>query len=273
MSDSRLQYDQGDSFLHRCNPLLKLFALISITIGIIIYPSWRFGVILLLITLIFFIIAQIPLKITKGRIRYLIIFSIFLLLLQVLATPNGTILTFLIPQLGNFGPYFPVTDFGVERGLNLAIRFLVIVFSSLLFISITNPTLLAHSLTRLGIPYKYSFALVIALRFLPLFDNEMNTVRMAQQSRGLSVEVGGLSKILRTTRYTFFPLLVSALSRVDTLSLSMDGRGFGYAKDRTYLRKSKWNNSDSFILILLFGFLFTCILLALGYLPQISQYI
>lgn len=273
MADSRLQYAHSDNYLHRRNPLLKFLALIFVTIGVVIYPSWRFGLIILLIILSFFIITRIPIRITKGRLRYLIIFSIFLLLLQILATPNGTILGFLVPQLGDFGPYFPVTDFGIERGLAIAVRFLVIVFSSMLFISITDPTLLAHSLTRLGLPYKYSFTLVIALRFLPLFDNEMNTVRMAQQSRGISVEVGGLSKILRTIRYTFFPLLVSALSRVDTLSLSMDGRGFGYAKDRTYLRKSKWNRSDSIILILLLGFFLTCILLTLGYLPEISQYV
>jgi energy-coupling factor transport system permease protein len=273
MSNSRLKYTQGDSFFHSRNPLLKLLALIIVTIAVIIYPSWRFDVILFLIILSFFIIARVPLKITKGRIRYLILFSIFLLLLQVLATPNGTILAFLIPQLIEFGPYFPVTDFGVERGLAIAVRFLVVVFSSKLFISITDPTLLAHSLTRLGIPYKYSFALVITLRFLPLFDSEMNTVRMAQQSRGISVEVGGLSKILRTIRYTFFPLLVSALSKVDTLSLSMEGRGFGYAKNRTYLRKSKWDRSDSVSLILLFGFFFSILLLSFGYLPQISQFI
>jgi energy-coupling factor transport system permease protein len=268
-----MKYTQGGSFLHRRNPLLKLSALIVATIAVIIYPSWRFGVILLLCILIFFIIARIPLKITKGRIRYLILFSLFLLLLQILATPNGTILAFLIPQLGEFGPYFPVTDFGVERGLAIAVRFLVVVFSSMLFISITNPTLLAHALTKLGIPYKYSFALVITLRFLPLFDSEMNTVRMAQQSRGISAEVGGLNKILRTIRYTFFPLLVSALSRVDTLSLSMDGRGFGYAENRTYLRKSKWNHVDSASLILLLGFFILLLLLTYGYLPQISQFI
>ena len=273
MANSRIKYTQGESFFHRRNPLLNLLALIMITITVIIYPNWRFGGVLLLCILIFFIVAKVPLKITKGRIRYLIIFSIFLLLLQVIATPNGTILTFLIPQLGEFGPYFPVTDFGVERGLGIAVRFLVVVFSSMLFVSITDPTLLAHSLTKLGIPYKYSFALVITLRFLPLFDNEMNTVRMAQQSRGISAEVGGLSKILRTIRYTFFPLLVSALSRVDTLSLSMEGRGFGYADNRTYLRKSYWNYLDSLSLMLLFGLLIFSLLLTFGYLPQIAQYI
>jgi energy-coupling factor transport system permease protein len=273
MANSRMKYTQGDSFFHRRNPLLKLLTLIVVTIAVIIYPSWRFGMILFLFILIFFTIARIPLRITKGRIRYLILFSIFLLLLQVLATSNGTILAFLIPQLGEFGPYFPVTDFGVERGLAIAVRFLVIVFSSMLFISITDPTLLAHSLTRLGIPYKYSFALVITLRFIPLFDSEMNSVRMAQQSRGISAEVGGLSKILRTIRYTFFPLLVSALSWVDTLSLSMEGRGFGYAENRTYLRKSNWDYLDSVSLVLLFCFLIFIILLTLGYLPQVSQYI
>jgi energy-coupling factor transport system permease protein len=188
-------------------------------------------------------------------------------LVQVLVTVNGTVILFLIPQSGTFGPFFPVTDYGLARGLTLALRFLVVVFSSMLFISVTDPTLLAHSLTQLRIPYRYAFSLVIALRFLPLFDSETDIVRMTQRSRGISLEVGRPSKILRSLRYTFFPLLVSALSRVDTLSLSMDSRGFGYRSTRTYLRTSKWHGTDSLVLLLSLCFLGVCMALALGLSP------
>jgi energy-coupling factor transport system permease protein len=114
---------------------------------------------------------------------------------------------------------------------------------------------------------------VIALRFLPLFDMETNQVRMAQRSRGLSVEVRGFTKIMRSIRYTFFPLLVSALSRVDTLSLSMDGRGFGYSSDRTYLRGTSWKKVDLLVMLFSIFFVLLSILLTLGFLPQLSSFL
>jgi len=259
--------------LHRLNPSLKLAGLIIITTGILIYPSWRFSGLLLLLTILGFKVSNVPLNLSKRRIRFLMAFSALLLAFQVLLTANGTILFFIIPKYDFLGPFLPVTDFGIEKGFEISLRFLLVVFSSMLFVSVTDPTLLAHSLTRLRIPYRYSFALVIALRFLPLFDMENKTVRMAQRSRGISISVRGMSRILRTIRYTFFPLLVSALSRVDALSLSMDGRGFGHSRTRTYLRRSSWTTLDSSVLVLLSVLLLASILLALGFFPQISTII
>ncbi|MHA1576372.1 MAG: energy-coupling factor transporter transmembrane component T family protein [Candidatus Thorarchaeota archaeon] len=257
----------------RFNPLLKILLLIFTLIGIMIYPSWRLSFILLLIVLLLFPISRVSLKVSRGRTKFIIIFSIVLLIFQVLVTVNGTILGFVIPQLNNFGPFLPITDYGIERGLSIALRFLVIVLSSMLFVAVTDPTLLAHSLTKLKISYRYSFALVIALRFLPLFDSENQVVRLAQKSRGIQPEVGGLRKILRTIQYTFFPLLVSSLSRVESLAISMEGRGFGYSENRTYFRKSHWRISDTLLLVLGFGYIVLCLMLALGYLPILSAII
>ncbi len=259
--------------LHRLNPALKLFMLVVLMIGIIVYPSWRLSTVLLFIVFFGFRVARVPVRLTKGRTKFVIIFSVLLLLVQVLVTTNGTLLGFLIPQIGDFGPLFPITDFGIVRGLAIASRFLLLIFSSMLFVSVTDPTLLAHSLTRLRIPYRYSFSLVIALRFLPLFDLENHTVRMAQKSRGITPEVTGIRKIIRTVQYTFFPLLVSALSRVDSLSMSMDGRGFGYGAERSYLRNSSWRATDTLVAVLTICFLVICILLATGHLSEIAQFI
>ncbi len=205
--------------------------------------------------------------------KFVILFSILILVLQVIITVNGTILGYIIPSLNGFGPYFPITDYGIERGLSLCIRFLLIIFSSMLFVAVTDPTLLAHALTMLRIPYRYSFTLVIALRFLPLFESENQVVRLAQKSRGIKPEVGGLRKILRTIQYTFFPLIVSSLSRVDTLAMSMDSRGFGYSENRTYLRKSEWRVSDSLLILLGFGYIALCLSLALNLIPILATII
>ena len=220
-----------------------------------------------------FTISDASLKLSSRRVRFILIFSLLMFLLQVLITINGDILFFIIPDLGAVGPALPVTNYGLERGFIIAMRFLLVVLSSMLFISVTDPTLLAHSLTRFRIPYRYAFGLVIALRFLPIFGAETDVVRMSQRSRGISIDIGSPSKLLRTLRFTFFPLLVSALSRVETLSNSMDTRGFGYQNTRTYLRESKWNIPDLILLGLSVLFLLFCILLTIGVFPNISQFI
>ncbi|MHA2426138.1 MAG: energy-coupling factor transporter transmembrane component T family protein [Candidatus Thorarchaeota archaeon] len=261
---SGVGYSPGDSVLHRLNPLLKFFGLIAITVGIVIFPSMMFSAILLILVVLGFVIARVQPKLSKGRTKFVLIFSLLLLLVQILVTPNGTILFFVVPNVGTIGPYIPVTTYGIERGLVISIRFLLIVLSSMLFVSITDPTLLAHSLAKIRIPYRYTFSLIIALRFLPLFDLENQVVRMAQKSRGLSSDVGSPKKLLRTVRYTFFPLLVSALSRVDVLAMSMDGRGFGYAEHREYVRKSGWRVIDSIAVLVIIAFLSFCLLSAVG---------
>ena len=266
MKNSSQNFQQGS----RINPLVNLFLLVTTLVGIMVYPSWRFSLFLLVIVLLLFPVTGASLNLSRNRTRFILLFSILLFVFQVFITVNGTILGFFIPSLNGFGPCFPITDYGIERGLSLSLRFLLVVLSSMLFVSVTDPTLLAHSLTKLRIPYRYSFALVIALRFLPLFDSENHTVRLAQKSRGIKPEVGGIRKIFRTIQYTFFPLLVSALSRVESLAISMDGRGFGYSSTRTYFRRSHWKVTDTLLIILGFGYILLCIILAWGYLPQLS---
>jgi energy-coupling factor transport system permease protein len=115
------------------------------------------------------------------------------------------------------------------------------------------------ALTRLRIPYRYSYLLVLTLRLVPLFDQESSVVQNAQRARGIPVDRGVIKGFLTRIRYTFLPLIFSALSRVDNLTLAMDGRGFGYARTRTYHRRPRFSRADS--LVLLASFLITGFLL------------
>lgn len=270
---SRLRFEERNTLLHRLNPVMKLCALTLLVVGIMVYPSWRLSALVLVLILTCFYLSHTSLNVTRGRTKFVLTFSMLMFLVQIIVTANGSTIFYLMPQLGSFGPFLPATDFGLERGLTITVRFLLIVFSSMLFISVTDPTLLAYSLARVGIPYRYAFSLVIALRFLPLFESENNIVRMAQQSRGISLEVGSIHKVLRSVRFTFFPLLVSALSRVESLALSMAGRGFGYSDRRTYMRTTHWSVGDWAVLCLSIGFAVFCFALGFGFLPQISEFL
>lgn len=254
-SHLRLGYLPRQSFIHHLNPLTKLAILVCVAILTFTLISELAALIILAFLLLAYVGARInPLRLSR-RLRYILTFALIIALVQLLFTSYGTLIFYLIPSFTlGFGPYFPITTSGVANAIILALRLINIVLASGLFVATTDPTLFAVALTRLRLPYRYSFLLVLTLRLVPLFDQEASIVHNAQRVRGIRLDHGVIRGFLRRLRYTFIPLIVSALSRVDTLTLAMDGRGFGYAKTRTYLRQSSFTRTDWVIAL-------TCIIL------------
>jgi len=157
-------------------------------------------------------------------LRFVAMFATLLFIAQVLATRDGVVM---------FRIGIPITRAGVLSGASMALRFLVVLSSSFLFALTTDPDALAGFLIRCGIPYRYGLTLILALRFVPFFRNELRTVREAQQLRGVHTSVRSIKGIRRAIRYTFIPVLVSGLIRVDTIAMSMKGRAFGLYRQRT----------------------------------------
>jgi energy-coupling factor transport system permease protein len=76
------------------------------------------------------------------------------------------------------------------------------------------------------LPGAYSIMLVTALRFIPTFGDRMRQVLQAEAARGYNTETGNpLRKVGMILRLSL-PLLVSCARDVDTLSLSIETRGF-----------------------------------------------
>lgn len=171
-------------------------------------------------------------------LRFVAVFAAMLFLAQALSIRDGTVL---------FVVGIPITIGGVVAGVNMALRFLVILSASFLFILTTDPDALAGSLIRWGIPYRFGFTLILALRFVPFFRNELRIVREAQRLRGIQVSIRSIGGIRRAIRYTFVPVLVSGLIRVDTIAMSMNGRAFGLHRRRTLYPRNSWTLEDSLV--------------------------
>jgi len=235
LSRSRLTFRPGTSLLHQLHPLVKAAWLIFLTIFVFAPPSVWYVLALLGISLAAFV----SLGIRAGEIRGLRLFiftAILLGFLQVFFTDEGAI-------LAQVGP-ITFTDQGLINGAYIGARFLCVIFFSYLFVLTTSPNDLAYALMKVRLPYRYGFALVTALRLVPIFEKEAQTIYQAQLMRGIRYDRGNLRRLLTLARQFTLPVLVSALRKVDALAVSMEGRSFGRYATRSYFRPIRVTHKD-----------------------------
>ena len=253
----KLTFYPGNTFLHRLYPLSKLVWLILGTVLILFLTnSW----IILALT----VICGVALVAIHPKIRYVRGFKLanltglILFLLYLLFNKTGQV--WLDPGL----PILQITGGGLMTGLRFSGRFMSIVFLSYLFILTTEPSDLAYALMKLGLPYRYGFMLVTALRLGPILEDEGQTIYQAQLTRGVRYDQGGFKKIINLTTQFLTPLLIGALQRADSLVFSMEGRGFGQFPQRTFRQRANPSRLDlvfNALMVITAGF---CIILNFG---------
>ncbi|OEF95916.1 energy-coupling factor transporter transmembrane component T family protein [Desulfuribacillus alkaliarsenatis] len=225
-----LKYIHGTTLLHQLHPLAKLVMLVCFSVSVFLVNHWIGGLLLLALLLIGYQMAELGLSYFTRKLRFILIFCVMILLVQIAFTKEGHVL-FTI-TLGII--HIQVWSGAVDNGLQLALRFLNIIASSFLFVSTTQPKLLSYSLMQVGVPYRYGFMLITALRFIPTFHHEFQQIKNAQLARGISFKGVSIKTLVRMVQYLFIPMIVSSLSKVQTLSISMEGRAFGMYKQRTF---------------------------------------
>ncbi len=252
MSPERIAYRSGDTLLHRLHPLTKAAWLLFGTISVFaIHSPWAVAAVVALL-LLAFRTTGVQLRRVRGT-RLFISTALLLAVLQILFVNEGTVLF-------ELGP-LTVTTSGVEAGIYIAGRFLSVVLLSYLFVLTTEPNDLAYALMRAGLPYRYGFALITALRMVPTFEQEGQIVYNAQLARGVQYDVRSPRRLLTLARQFVLPLLVSALGKVDALAVSMEGRCFGKYPTRTFLREVRATRLD----VVAVGLLVLGIMATIGY--------
>ncbi|MBN1247599.1 MAG: energy-coupling factor transporter transmembrane protein EcfT [Anaerolineae bacterium] len=242
-----IAYEPGSSWLHRLHPLVKGAWLLGLSV--LTFTTRAVPVVLGVLTVALAALALSGLSLRNRRGAVLLVLtSIGLGVVQILFQTDGAVLIYLGPVT--------VTRLGLMNALYVAGRFLGVVLLSYGYVLSTNPNDLAYSLMRAGLPYRYGFALVTALRLVPLFEQEAETVYNAQLARGIGHDAHQQRlklplHLLTQARQLLFPVLSSALGKVDALAVSMEGRGFGRYPTRTFLRTVPFTRGDRLALLLL----------------------
>ena len=232
---ARLAYQAGSSFFHRLHPLIKLAWLVLLTGLVFIFQGPVFSLMMAAALLVSFPLVGRKLAELRG-FRILLLTAGLICALQIIFIHGGQVLL----QLGALR----VTGEGLAMGLYLGARFLDVILLSYLFVLTTSPGHLAYALMQAGLPYRFGFTFVTALRMIPLFEEEAMIVYRAQRVRGVSYRKKSPAEFWRNIQAFLLPLLISAMSKVDSLSISMEGRCYGRYKTRTYYKVRKKTQSD-----------------------------
>lgn len=168
---------------------------------------------------------------TKG----IIVFATTIFLAQVIFNRSGD-------EIASWY-VFQVTTGGVSDGIAIGGKFLSLIMMSWVFVATTTPSGLSSALTSAGFPYRYAFLPALSMRFVPVFRFELATVRDAQVTRGMRLD-RSFRGVIRSARYTTMPMLMTAMSKVNSVAASMAGRGFGMYRTRTQLTPLKMTVYD-----------------------------
>jgi energy-coupling factor transport system permease protein len=242
MSENTLQYIDNNSVFHRADALSKLAWVLIVVIFTFQFRSAEArGVMLasLLIIAIFF--ARIPFTAILRASPLIFGVALLLGLFHLFITPGVNILF-------SFGP-LTATQEGLAKGLGFFFRLAIMVMASFMLIWTTDIRELMVGLVRLGIPYRYAFAIFMALRFLPVIQQEVDAVKAAHAIRGRASSSPIRHRFRLWQRY-LFTVIVNGLRKAESTALAIESRGFGAYPDRTYVKDFKWTFSG--ILLILF---------------------
>ncbi|MDQ7783349.1 MAG: energy-coupling factor transporter transmembrane component T [Desulfomonilaceae bacterium] len=146
----------------------------------------------------------------------------------------------------------PITWEGLEIGLIFTFQIMQAIVAALVLTFTTSPTemsrgveLLSKPLKRLRVPVDdLGMVVLLAMRFVPLLQQELNATIEAQKSRGVDFRKGRLSTRAGNLVALLSPALSGALRRADLLALAMTARGFQPGGTRTQFKPLKFRRAD-----------------------------
>ena len=160
-----------------------------------------------------------------------------------------------------FGPYV-VTAEQLFYHLNVVLKNACTIPVVLLFVCTTNPSEFAASLNRIGVSYKISYAVALALRYIPDIQREYRDISMAQQARGTEMsKKASLVNRLKAASSILIPLILSSMERIETISNAMELRGFGKGAKRTWYSGRKFSRMDIVSILICIGLMILSLLI------------
>lgn len=209
-----IDYVPGSSLLHRLNPVTKLAMAAAIIIATLLAQSWAALVGLLLITLGLSVYAGAFSRLA-SLLKVLVPVAVLMFVLQLAFVRNGDAIALFI-----------TTD-GLQTGGKACLRLVGVALPLVLMLAVTKLNDLANvCVEMLHIPYKYAFTFTTALRFVPVFTQEMNAIMEAQMARGVQFDTHNPFKKMSLMLPVCIPLLVTSVGKTDATALAAEQRGF-----------------------------------------------
>ena len=232
-----LEYSQGDTIIHKLNPLTKLLLALLICISSFISKNILITVVIIALNILIGYMAGIGKKALSILLTLLKI-GIILFVIQVLLIRTGD-------KILEFPMNLYITNIGLNFSILLVLRLIGATMPLILMLTVTKMSDLTNVLVqKLHISYKYAFSFITALRFIPIFENEMNGIIEAQTARGVEFDTKNPIKKLKLVLPLCVPLLISSVKRIEGSAISAELRGFNVRKKNCGYKKYSCNFWD-----------------------------
>lgn len=215
-----IDYVESNSVLHRLNPVAKLALAAAIILATFFANSFAVLIGLLLLTLAAAVYAKVARQLV-GLIKLLVPLALLMLLLQTAVLQSGQVV------------FLWMTTDGLTTGAKACLRLVGVALPLICVLTVTRLTDLANACVEvLHVPYAYAFTFTTALRFVPVFGQEMKAIMEAQTARGVDYDTKNPIRKLQLMLPLCVPLLVSSVAKTDSIALAAEQRGF-YLRTRT----------------------------------------
>ena len=239
-------YIDRPSPIHRLTGACKLVCLIAWSLAAMTSFYTPLLMIMTAASFILFYIAKLKIKDISFMLSMMFVYIIMNNMLIFLFSPDhGTSIYGTETILFKIAGPYVVTAEQLFYHLNVILKNACTIPIVLLFVCTTNPSEFAASLSRIGISYRISYAVALALRYIPDIQREYRDISLAQQARGTEMsKKASLANRLKAASSILIPLILSSMERIETISNAMELRGFGKGKTRTWYMSRKFSKMD-----------------------------
>lgn len=246
-------YNDQHTFLNRLSGSTKLLCFVGLSIiGMMTYDT-RYLIGVMLFSVILFRFAKIRYQDISFVLNVIIGFSVLNLIMVYVFAPHYGVTIYGTEHLllGSSNHYFNLTTEQLFYEFNLLLKYTFAVPLALIFLMTTNPSEFAASLNKIGISYRISYSVAIALRYIPDVQTDYRTISLAQQARGFEIsKKASLMTRARGGIQILLPLIFSSLDRIEVISQAMELRRFGKGKRRTWYMAQRFRRTDYLALII-----------------------
>ena len=246
MATKVLNYIPKKSFIHDLSGTTKLIIFLSFSFLCGLSFDTRVLLFLLLLSFVGFSLSKIKLSEIRLMSTFLVAFIVMNAILLFLFNPEyGPELYGSRTVLFHIAGKYDLTLEQMFYQFNVSLKYVIGFPIAILFISTTNPSEFASSLSQIGVPYRISYSVSLALRYIPDIQQDYHEIAQSQEARGVALgkDVKFFDR-LKNSAKILLPLVLTSLNRIDDISNSMQLRSFGKHKKRTWFMKKKMTIAD-----------------------------
>ena len=224
----------------KLDPRTKMVMVVCLSCLALLYNTPVQLLLLFAVTVVLLLIFRFDPGAVWGYLKTFLSLMLILFVIQLIFSAGGEVLLAV-------GPIPLITSQGLSAGAGVVLRVMVVTAAAMLLTTFNSRDFIL-GLVQWKVPYELAFMVFIALRFLPVFRDELVNVVTAVQLRGVDLKKVPWGQKITMYSRLLFPVIYGAMLKAQRLAVSMEARGFRVYPRRTYLRRLEFSRADYVVL-------------------------